>query len=165
MPQLATNLFNNTIAASLVRGATPPDSLSLRITGLEAGKYAKIYDIVWGIISSTETGLTDFDFGVLQIIRNEVFDPSFVYGTIASVQTKDVVYQDVITRDSKFHQLKFDEPFKLDDGSNYLIIFPAPTDITLTPTYDCCLTVHGELCGYKVEDSIRQGTIITDDKR
>lgn len=148
MAQIGINILNRTITDNLIRSTVPPDSLSVRLTDLEQQQaYVKIHGIAWGLVSASEAGLTAFDFGVLQVIRNEIFDGAFVYGEASAINGKDVIFEDVIIREQKFNYRDFAEPLILNEASNYLIVMSAPRDLSGAGTaYESVLTVRGEFC-------------------
>lgn len=148
MSQTFTPLLNKAISDTLNSTVLPPDSLSVRLINLEAqNAYVKLYGIAWGLVTAAEAALNDFDFAVLQILRNEVFDPDFQYGGLNAIRSKDVVFEDVIIREQKFNYIDFATPMELREASNYLIVMNAPINIAIPNTnYDCVLSVRGEFC-------------------
>lgn len=146
MPQVFTHRLNKTISAALVFSASPPDSLSVRIEGLEDWAEVLIDGIAWGVCNGTEAALDGFDSGRLQVIRNEKFDGTATYGTATIVSTKEVAFEDAIVREEKFRYVDFRRPLKLQGTANYLIVFPAPRENSAPgASYDCSLTVRGRI--------------------
>lgn len=147
MPQAFEKNLNKTVyGLNLNRATVPPDSVSVRIEGLNQGGYVEIYSITWGIVAATDAALGAFDFGPLLVIRNEVFDAAFNYGLPNTPDVKDVVWQDEIVRAASFNHREFFEPMKLTEASNYLIVAAAPVDLAAAATpYDVVLTVRGQV--------------------
>src|SRR5262245_36174432 len=100
MPRIHTKLLNQTIYGdNFMVDNGVLDSLSVRLEGLARGTYALIDSIEWGVTEATMDNVApgnNLAFGVLQILRNERFDPNFLYGTPNAVNVKDVIFQDVI---------------------------------------------------------------------
>ena len=147
MPQPFQNLLNKTVyGANLNRATVPPDSLSVRLEGLNPGGYVEIYSVTWGIVAATNAALDTFDFCPLSILRNEKFDDAFNYGLPNLPDLKDVVWNDEIIRNIMFNHREFFEPMRLTEASNYLIVVAAPVDLSAAATpYDAVLTVRGEI--------------------
>lgn len=147
MPQAFEKLLNKTVyGANLNRATVPPDSLSLRLEGLNPSGYVEIYSVTWGIVAATNAALDAFDFCPLLILRNEKFDDAFNYGLPNTPDVKDVIWQDEIIRNIMFNDRQFHEPMRLTEASNYLIVVAAPVDLGAAATpYDVVLTVRGEI--------------------
>ena len=158
MPQVFTNLLNQTITGRLNKDIEPIDSLSVRITGLCQGGYAKLFGITWNVFSDDDNGLNDTAFCHLMILRNEIFDPTFDYDAIAAENSKDVIFRDSCTGrpgiaainterivDYQRH-INFIPAKKLNDASNYLIIVTPAVRIGDPGTnYQVTLTVRGQV--------------------
>ena len=146
MPQIFTNLLNKTISGQGFTAVNvPPDSLSVRLLNLQPGTYVEIYGISWGVTINTQPPDT-LDTASLQIIRNEIFDPNFVYGGQVTVDRKDVVWQDNLNQSQQFADREFFFPIRLDSAPNYLIIAGIFGDFT-NPliTFNPALTVRGRI--------------------
>lgn len=150
MPQHFKSQLNRTVYGALTANGVPPHSVSVRLSGLHGGTYAKIYTIAWGIDGTSEIAFDAFDYVNLSIIRGDVFDVNYTYLLANVAQDKDLVYGEVLAREKKFQVTEFFEPLKLGEGNDatsYLIIVPAPRNITdLSFTYNTLLTVRGEIC-------------------
>lgn len=144
MAERSTNLLNKTITLTL-NSVGVPDTLSVRLTGCDPEMCIEIDGLAWGIQEAGEADLTDFDFGPLFVIENDIFDAAFTY-TNANVHAaaKGVVFQDSIVRPARFAGRRFKDPVKLKGYSNYLIVMNAPTAIGVPgAAYTSVLTAHG----------------------
>lgn len=149
MPAIGIGLLNKTVSAVGQAAATaPPDALFVAINNIARGTYVKIHGISWGVTAALDADLTALDFGDLLIIRNGIYRPTAAYTlALAQARGEDIVFNDVITRDDFFRYRDFSEPIKLNDGSDYLIVMPAPVAVAAPATpYDCSLCVRGEIC-------------------
>lgn len=164
MPQNFTHHFNKTVYGVLNHTASPPDSLSVRLTNISKWSYGKIYGISFGLCPPGATSiLADEITGELLILRNERFDPGVAYRLSllaggGGISARDVAYHwPFIKGPGAFGDvckaLEFPVPLELKDASDYLIIMPAPLTLsTPSDNADCSLTVRGEICSVNGAD-------------
>ncbi|HEY7160219.1 MAG TPA: hypothetical protein VH815_03125 [Acidobacteriota bacterium] len=146
MPQNSTNVLNKTVTDfAFVPGLPFTDSLSVRLTNMQQGTYVELYGIAWGMFPTVTT--LSFVTGNLLILKNEIFDPATGYVNAAITTSKDVVFRDQINARTPFKYIDFDEPMRLDDAANYLIVCGAFDQNGVIPpaTVSAGLTVRGSL--------------------
>lgn len=148
MPDASTNRLNHSISQEGMNSVPVIDTLSVRLTGVDPEATVEIDGISWGMVRGAAEGdITDFDFGALFVLRNEVFDVAFNYSNAnVHAQNKDVVFEDVIIREHKYRDRYFKHPIKLTGFANYLIVMNAPFKNGVpADSYTGVLTVKGRL--------------------
>src|SRR5262245_29281354 len=143
MPQSYTTLLNDTIADNLQPTLIgTADSVSVRLNNLAEGTYPQIFGLAFGI-SAITAPLGTFAASLV-ILRNVIFDPLQNYGNFLS---PDIVWKYTLNRDEFFAYKDFKEPLKLNDASDYLLVFTVLIQsdiIPPAPVYGS-LTARGNL--------------------